>query len=141
MIIKQLGMKNQKAEYMYRGLLYLVWISRISTHGVLLTHIRNQKTLFSLLGIALPDGNDCVLPNRHRQHRIALIVNVFPNQVHSPCSNSPRVYSTQIHTCVHMYLPIYEREWRWAPEDRMNLSGEYINYECVKKKYHIILII
>lgn len=70
--------------------LYLVWISRVNTQGVLLANIGYPQKLFGVPNIALPNRNDRVLPNRHRQHRVTFIVNVFPNQIHSPCITSTK---------------------------------------------------
>lgn len=76
----------------------LVWISRISTKGVLFANIRNQKKFFGFWRITLPYGNDCVLSNCHWQHRVALIVNMFADQVHSPCTQWTKLLFVSIET-------------------------------------------
>lgn len=57
-------------------------ISRISTNGILLIiDVGDSKNLF---GFIFPNSDNCILTNRHRQNRISFIINMFPNQIHSP---------------------------------------------------------
>lgn len=67
----------------HKRTIYLVGINRISAHCVLVTNIRNPKKLFRFPCISFSNGYYGVLPNRHGQHWISLIVNVLPDQIYS----------------------------------------------------------
>ena len=60
----------------------LVGISGISTRGIFsIVDIGNPK---NILAWDFPHGDKGVLLDGHGQHRVALVVDVLSNQVHSP---------------------------------------------------------
>lgn len=63
---------------------YLIWVGGVDAQGVLVVDIGDPH----LAAVGPPDGDDHVLADGHGQHRVALVVDVLPDQIHPPCSNS-----------------------------------------------------
>jgi len=63
---------------------YLVRVGRVDAEGELVVDIGDTH----LAAFGPPDGDDHVLADGHGQHRVALVVDVLPDQIHPPCSNS-----------------------------------------------------
>lgn len=59
---------------------FLVWVGGVDAEGVLVVDVGDPH-----LGAVGPsDGDDHVLADGHRQHRVALVVDVLPDQIDPP---------------------------------------------------------
>lgn len=93
----------------------LVRVSGISTYLVLIVDIGNSENLLGLYLVVPPNCDNGVLSYRHRQHRIALIVYVLSDQVHSPCHRP----ITQNQKHIHRIENQRQRQ-RYRPGERAN---------------------
>ena len=60
----------------------LVRVNRISTLGIFVINVCDSKNFFCMI---FTDCYNRVLPYCHWQRRVAFIINMLSNQIHSPC--------------------------------------------------------
>ena len=63
----------------------LIRINRISTLCIFVINICDSKNFLYMI---FTDCYNSILPYCHWQHRVAFIINMLSNQIHSPCKNT-----------------------------------------------------
>lgn len=132
-------LKQNRVNFTFQFCSYLIRISRISTHRVFIIDISNSEKMLRLSGVVLPNCDDRILPNRHRQHRISFIVNVLSDQVHSPYTPSFNQNRNYIHNLSSKQrtnrTEKHKNTWRTSKEiGRTAKKLEKLSLEMIKSK-------